>query len=96
MMSMGFGPSSGSEPPIHKLLYFTNKESNADGSHIEPEQSKQDKPKDQCYRLVKINLATQKGKSQPVLMSANLPIKIRQALLTLLQEFEDAFTWTYA
>lgn len=64
-------------------------------SAIDEEQQKYDKPKDQGKELVKM-LTTWKGESQPIFIRATLPVELWQALLTLLQEFKDVFTWTYA
>lgn len=41
--------------------------------------------------MVEIIFATQERESQVIFISANLQIEVSQAILTLLQEFIDAF-----
>lgn len=72
-------------------MHFTGEAADTFISHAEPKQPKQENPKDRGEKLVEINLATREGESQSIFISANLPVRLRHALFTILQELEDVF-----
>lgn len=56
----------------------------------------QDHPKDQGEELIEFILAEGGQVAQPISISANLSVDLRQALRSLLREFRNVFVWTYA
>lgn len=75
---------------------FHKQRSHIDGSCDMLEQQDHDKAKNQGVELVEKNLATWKREFPPLFISDNLPVELKQALLNLLHEFKDVFSWTYA
>lgn len=62
---------------------FKGEEATVDDNYNKLEQQDYNKHKDHDEELVKMNLATRKGESQPISIFDNLPVELRQALINL-------------
>lgn len=70
---------------------FIGEEAVTNDNQNKPKQQGHDNPKDRGEEVVKVNLTTEKGESQPVFTNTTLTGRLKEALFALLHDFKDIF-----